>query len=152
MKYLIFTLLILAGCGAQQPVKKDTKIHLDQNILTDENTRAGWLAYGLAMSAWEPELLENGEPDLFAREIYARNTSAQIWKEMKANGSADPGTDLDILQYISESGFMAEYLWVYLRDSKWQKPDNLRLEEFSKWQLINLEGHIPVKNTGVSVR
>ena len=149
--YIILA-FFLVGCNASQPTKKSVEIQLDRSILSDENSTSGWLAYGLALQSWEPEYLENGSPDLFKREIYARETASTIWKELKQNGSAQPDPDLDILEVISDAGYMAEYLWVYLKNSNWYETDDLELDLFQEWANENLKDHKPILDTGVSVR
>lgn len=148
---LIVAVLFLLACNATQPTKNEKQLYLDQNILANKNSAAGWLAYGMALAAWEPVYLEDGSPDYFKREVSARETAAQIWKELKQNDASKSDADLDILEIISDAGFMDEYLWVYLKDDKWVNPGTLELEKFGEWASKNLVGHIPVIETGVSV-
>ena len=42
---------------------------------------------------------------------------------------SDP--DLDILETISDAGFMDEYLWVYLKNDQWKNSGTLELEKFN---------------------
>ena len=153
MKFLIVTIIIvsLMSCGTSQHTKSDFVVQTEKSVLSNENTSAAWLAYGLALIAWKPVFLSNGSPDFFQREIYARETTAQIWKELKQNGKV-PDANLDALEKIKDADFMPEYLWVYIRKEDWFNPGNLRLQEFKQWAVLNLVGHVPVLNPGVSVR
>lgn len=150
-RILSIIILLLFVCNAAQPAKQESQLNLDQNVLSNENSAAGWLAYGMALIAWEPVYLEDGSPDYFNREVSARETAAQIWKELKQNDSSKSDPDLDILETISDAGYMDEYLWVYLKDDRWKNPGTLELEEFMQWASDNLVNHVPVKETGISV-
>jgi len=152
MKFVFFLLMtFLAGCNASQPAKKTSEIHLDKNVLNNENTTSVWLAYGLALQVWKPVYLEDGSPDLFKREVYARKTVSKIWKEMKQDDAVKADPDLDALEQIMNAGYMAEYLWTYLKNDDWYNTGNLRLAEFEEWANENLSSHKPVTNTGVYV-
>lgn len=149
--FLIVVIFFLSACNATQPAKKDNQLYLDQSVLSNKSSAAGWLAYGMALTAWEPVYLEDGSPDYFKREISARETAAQIWKELKQNDASKSDADLDILETISDAGFMDEYLWVYLKEDDWNDPGTLELEKFNEWASKNLISHVPVIETGVSV-
>ena len=147
----IMIIIFLSACGATQPTKKGSQLNLDQNVLSNEKSAAGWLAYGMALTAWKPVYLEDGSPDYFSREVSARETAAQIWKELKQNDASKSDADLVILEIISDADFMDEYLWIYLKDDRWKDPGTLELEDFKRWASKNLINHVPVKETGVSV-
>ncbi len=147
----MLSILSLFACNATQPPKKESQLYLDQSVLSNKNSAAGWLAYGMALTAWEPVYLEDGSLDYFKREVSARETAAQIWKELKQNDASKSDADLDILETISDAGFMDEYLWIYLKDDQWKNPGTLELDKFSEWASKNLVNHNPGIKTGVSI-
>lgn len=149
--FFITFMVLLSGCSATQPAKEGKQLYLDQSVLSNKNSTAGWLAYGLALSAWKPVFLADGSPDYFNREVSAREIAAQIWKELKQNDASKSDPDLDILEAISDAGFMSEYLWIYLKVDTWKNPGTLELDKFKVWANEYLENHVPVKDTGVSV-
>ncbi len=147
----IIFIFIFAGCGATQKTLSSDSLYLEPHVLSNSNSAPGWLAYGMALAAWEKEYLPDGSPDMFKREIYARETAAQMWKELKQNGESKSDPDLDILEAISDAGFMEEYLWIHFKQENWSNPGTLELDKFKKWSVANLVDHVPVSNTGVSV-
>jgi len=126
------------------------QIIIDKSILKNENALEGWMSYGLALRVWPMELNENGQPDLYKREVFARKNTAQIWSELRGNNAVKSNKDLDELVYIYESGFMEEYVWAYIRKSN-RIPENLRLDEFKRWMHANLPAHKATINTGVTI-
>lgn len=151
-KYLcIYLIFFLVGCSTTEHAKKGSELYLDQSILTDDNSATGWLAYGLGLLAWEPVRLDDGRLDYFNREVFARQSAAQVWKELKQKKTSSPDKDLDALEIISDAGFMDEYLWLYFNEDGWVDPGTLELEKFNEWEVENLVNHVPLKQTGVSV-
>ena len=149
LKYYVTILfvILLAGCATNVENGRNISIVIDQNAHTDNN-RVGWLSYGLALVAWEDK-----EPNTnyFEREVYARTQAAQIWKELKQNGSATSDSDLDSLVLVNDAGFMKEYVSDFLSKPSWVLPLDLKLEEFSAWMTENLPNHKPVINTGINI-
>jgi hypothetical protein len=66
------------------------------------------------------------------------------WASLKGKDSMIFDPYLDQLLAVKEAGFLAEYVWFYLRVPDWaEKPDGLKLDEFSQWQRLNLGAHKP---------
>ena len=80
----------------------------------------------------------------FDEEVGARQTMAQIWKELREKDQSRRDRYLDELVPVHEADFMREYVWTYLRQQSWTKqPKDLRLKEFSQWRPLHLPGHQP---------
>ena len=140
----------LVACGIYNQPPPTNQVYFNQKIFADRNASPGWVAYGIALSSWEPSYLANGKLNYFDREVFARSEAATVWKKLREDGSVDADKDLDALWVINDSGFMKEYLWVYLKRDSFQNPGNLRLEEFRQWAAQILQQHQPVENPGVS--
>lgn len=120
----------------------------------DKNTGPVWLAYGLALSAWKVELNASGKPNLFKREVFAKSKQAAIWDELRnsAKNPKKPNAGLDALVVVNKAGFIREYVWYYLKQDGWEKPKDLKMQEFLEWSKTHLKDHVPAKNPGVSLQ
>ena len=110
----------------------------------------GWMFYGMALKTWPIELEENGQPNLYKRELFARTKTAQIWQELKGNKAVTSDKYLDELVNIYEAGFMKEYVWAYIRKSS-RIQSSLKLDKFKHWMFVNLPDHKAIINTGIKV-
>ncbi|MCJ8301390.1 lysozyme inhibitor LprI family protein [Shewanella sp.] len=136
--------------GSYKKNTSQNQIILDRSILNNENALGGWMSYGLALRVWPVELGQDGQPNLYKREIFARSKTAQIWQELRDNKAVNPNKDLDELVYIYESGYMEEYVWAYIRKSS-RIQNSLKLDKFKQWMFTNLPAHKAIINTGVKV-
>jgi hypothetical protein len=88
----------------------------------------------------------------FDEEVDARRTLAQIWKELKEKDQGRKDKYLDELVPVHKADFMREYVWTYLRQQSWSgQPKDLRLNEFSRWQQLHLQGHQPETHGNIRI-
>lgn len=153
MRYLfiIFITFCMFACANTQKTVSNSDIVLDPNLIGNDNTAPGWIAYGLALKAWTPTYDESGEPDLYEREVYARSKAASIWQELLAAKKVKPAPELDDLSKIHQAGYMREYVWRYIFLSTGDTPENVDLAAFEQWMSTNLPEHVARINTGVLV-
>ena len=78
----------------------------------------------------------------FTEEIEARKGCAYLWREVKVKDDLT-NRYLDAPVAVLEAGFLQEYVWTYFRNSNWQQPESLRLDEFDHWRSLNLQDHEP---------
>jgi hypothetical protein len=89
----------------------------------------------------------------FDEEVEGRKTMAQIWKELKAKDHSRMDKYLDELVPVLEADFMREYVWTYLKQQNWSsQPRELRLKEFSQWQQLHLQDHIPETHGNIRIK
>lgn len=88
-----------------------------------------------------PEARSRNSP--FDEEVYARDALAEHWAtQTPAFQQTDPY--LHLLVRIREAALLREYVWQYLRDDAWPKPDGLDLRAFEAWAAVNgLTEHQP---------
>lgn len=146
----LFVLLHLTSCSVYNQPPPTNQVYFSQEIFADKNASAGWVAYGIALSSWEPSYLPNGKLNYFDREVFARTEAAAAWKQLRQKGSVEADRDLDALWAVNDAGYMKEYVWVYLKRRSFQNPGDLRLEAFREWAKRILQQHQPVENPGVS--
>jgi len=151
---VIVTLLVSVMCvvlvAAKKP-KASVSINIDDAGLKGKpgGVSAAWMGYGMARASWIADhvLGKGADPTTYRRsfdeEVAGRETLAKIWTEMK---QSEPAADtyLDQLENVQKAGYLAEYVWAYLRSPDWKAPSSgLRLDEFDKWKAVNLDGHKP---------
>ena len=134
--------------------KKDTSINLviGNELYENKNGSSAWFAYGLSLIAWEVELDKNNKPDLLKREIFARSSAAQVWEELREKQSVTEDPALDALVLIHNSGFMHEYVSIYIFHDSKTDLNSASIDKFTEWMAQNLPGHKAVINPGVSVQ
>lgn len=153
MKYIaILCVLALTGCATGPGEDQGPTLYVDPVVLQDENARTGWMAFGMALVAWKPETGANGELDLLKREIYAREMTAKIWKDLKAKGKNHPDPHLDVIEMVSDAGYTAEYVWVYVNRDDWPQTVVMDLTGFNRWSKAHLIDHVPVLDPGVRIQ
>jgi hypothetical protein len=90
---------------------------------------------------------------MFDEEVNARRTLAQIWKELKEKDQSRKDKYLDEIIPVHEADFMREYVWTYLKQQNWSsQPRELRLKEFSQWQQLHLQDHIPETHGNIRIK
>jgi uncharacterized protein YecT (DUF1311 family) len=136
--------------GAQKETNQN-EINIDRSIIKNENALEGWIFYGISLKVWPIELNQNGKPNLYKREVFARSKTATVWQELREKKAVNQDNDLDSLVSINEAGFMREYVWLYINNNSKNIPKNLRLNTFKQWMSIYLPEHKAIVNTGVTV-
>jgi hypothetical protein len=108
-----------------------------------------WTAYGLGLGDWvNKNGIANSAPEgpyvpTFDAELHARQAQLKIWRELNEKGSYSLKY-MDEMQKVESSGFLREYIWQHHRNASWgPMPADLRTDEFLRWQLENLVGHVP---------
>src|SRR5262245_12801260 len=78
----------------QQPhsAQKRQTVYVSQASMRDRDTAAAWLAYGIALATYGNK---HQKQNPFDREVYARNSAAKVWEELKQKGSPKANGDLD---------------------------------------------------------
>lgn len=100
-----------------------------------------WAAYSLAKSTCQ--ISRDGERpshyDSFECELRPREVLVRRYRDRSDPVERD--TYLDLLANVERDGFLAEYVWVYLGNSSWIRPDWLRLEEFEPYRRSRIPRH-----------
>jgi len=146
MRYILFFLLTASITSCSIPNQPGNAITVDSSDLND-SSGTGWLAYGLSLAAWDANCEDNS--NLYEREVYARESTAKVWEELRANGDTVVDKELDELVLVEKSGYIREYVWNFLRKSDWKKPANLRINDFVVWKNKNIPNHSPTINPPV---
>jgi hypothetical protein len=129
----------------------EATIVLNYEVMKKQNLSEYWLIYGAALGAWDAKSLSDNALEAYEREVFVRSKVASIWIDVKENDNSVVDKGLDDLAKIYRAGFMREYVWKYMDVPKTPEPNGLRHTEFESWEKINLIGHTPVVNTGVSI-
>lgn len=79
----------------------------------------------------------------FECEVSARHLLVQSWSQQVQDRPQLQDRYLDELTQIEQAGFLREYVWDNFRERSWQRPDDLRSQEFREWKLGNLDNHRP---------
>jgi hypothetical protein len=117
--------------GADQETKQEVILH-PSLIERDQYIGAVWILYATTLSILPKNTFES--------EVTARSAMMVTWSsDGKKEGLQDKY--LDELLMIEKSGYMNEYVWIYLRDPNWKEPLGLRLSEFVNWRHHNLPNH-----------
>jgi hypothetical protein len=108
-----------------------------------------WLGYLMARIAFHDKhhlpLPASGEiiPTL-EEEIDARHAASQMYRELKEKDAKLQDAYWDTLSEVDRRGFMAAYVWTYLRRKQWpaaSRPANLLA--FEEWRQRALPKHTP---------
>ncbi|MBI3784145.1 MAG: hypothetical protein HY270_12180 [Deltaproteobacteria bacterium] len=152
--FLVVMVAMLCGCAASRVYSCRSVINWDSTAPPKE--RALWLSYLMARVSYrgpakECSAVQTIVPPTFDEEVDARTRAARTYTELKVRDN-----DLDVryfneLALVAETGFMREYVWVYLRQPAWQEPSGLNLMGFQQWQRQNLQGHDPQTQGSISV-
>lgn len=106
-----------------------------------------WAAYSLARStcqlsrdAERPSHFDSFECELRPRQVLVERWRSRAEDEPPSSAGA---RYLEGLVEVDDAGFLAEYVWFYLRRSGWIRADFLRLDDFEPWRKRYLVGHRP---------
>ena len=159
LTYFICPIDVLNAANNEKP-EYSIEVELDDSLFSyEEGIQASWLGYGLARAKWLMENVLANNPEAytykrsFEEEVYARESLAKIWGELKENDPLLKDSYLDSLLSIFKVGLIKEYVWVFFREDTWQPPsETLKLAEFSKWQVENIPNHYPQSFAEIRVR
>ena len=146
------TLSLLPVVVAAKPKKDKSQVHvtIDQEGLEGrpQPVSSAWMGYGLARATWVAQnVIEKPEVPRpyrrsFEEELAGREGLTKIWSELKQSDATAVDPYLDALARVLESGFLREYVWVFLKSDDWAAaPEGLRLGELEAWKAANLAGH-----------
>ena len=147
------SVLALTGLAAG---KEDISIQWDPQA-GGGKVSAVWLGYLMARAAYRPEhhvpLPASGEiVPTFEEEVYARDTAATIYSELRQKDGRVSDKYWDDLLKVQAKKFMPQYVWTFLRKASWtneKEPPNL--DVFHKWSSQNLQNHKPETHGGLTV-
>lgn len=131
-------------CIAAQPIT----VRFDPNK-PNEKSAPVWLGYLLARVAYHEKhklpIPAAGEivPSL-EEEVDARSAASQIYRELTAKDAKLKDAYWDALAEVDRRGFMAAYVWTFLRRQSWPasaRPSNLAA--FGTWKKQALPNHKP---------
>jgi len=117
LKLFIVGLLVVMFLGCASNFESRSGIKVNQSVMKNRNSLAGWLSYGMALAAWKPVNDTSGKLNFYEREVYARESTALIWQDLKKDGKKLPDPDLDALVLITKSGFIIKA--TQLDSSRW---------------------------------
>jgi len=130
---------------------KQAKFVIEVDSAMPKHLVTPWLAYLLARQAYVTkhidryDLMVGRMVPKFQEEVQGRKMLVRMWAGAKQKDKApkDPRAKyLDKLTAVDKAGFMAEYVWTYLKQPAWTaQPKGLRLKEFAAWQQRNLPAH-----------
>lgn len=130
-------------------------LHSSLTLRPDRVTGA-WMGYAGARSAWIDAYFER-YPDAIhyayshEEELNARKALVETWRTLKAKSPGLGDSYLDTLLRVQADGFLAEYVWYYLRDPQWHDvPASLRMAEFGSWRRAHLKGHRPETRAAIT--
>jgi hypothetical protein len=140
---LISILCLTTLCVAAPP---GVAVNWDPNH-PNPKAAAIWMAYLLFRCEYRLDhkapLPASGEiTPSFDEEVYARQSTAQTYRELKAKDKDLHDDYWETLSQIEAKGFMKPYVWVHLHRSSWsenEKPNNL--DGFENWSRSALKNH-----------
>jgi len=145
----LLSILALAGCGIYTlggPGHGDRFVVPPGAATNPDAVVQSWVAYSLARSTCQ---LEHGgdapsHHRSFECELGPREVLVERWagRDARRNPDAEgapappPQQDeyLDLLVRVRDAGFLAEYVWHYLREPGWKEPEGLRHSAFEAWR------------------
>lgn len=106
-----------------------------------------WLAYLVFRTAFHEEhelpIPAAGEiVPTFEEEVHARKSTVQVYRELKVKERDLKDPYWEILSEVNRRGFMAAYVWTFLRRKQWPataRPTNLAA--FEAWKKQALPNH-----------
>jgi hypothetical protein len=146
--FLLRLIMISALSSAHLSLAKqpDIAIQFDPNR-PNEKVATIWLGYLMARAAYHSEHKLPAPASgiiipTFAEEVYARETAAEIYQELKQKEKGLQDSYWETLSLIRTKRFMNAYVWTYLRQPGWpksQQPKNLAA--FQMWNRSLLKNH-----------
>jgi hypothetical protein len=123
-------------------------VRFDPNT-PNEKSAAIWLGYLMARIAFHDKhhlpMPASGEiVPSFEEEVDARQAATQIYRELKEKDTKLKDAYWDTLSEVDHRGFMAAYVWTFLRRTQWPataRPANLAA--FEEWRRRALPKHTP---------
>lgn len=147
---VLFPFLLLAACNSEIYTRDgvtdgDSFYLAPQAFEDDDPVLQSWVAYSLMKSACQLDI--GGEIPArvsdFGCEFTARAHLVDTWEEqrLKHEDIADPY--LDDLVIVRDAGFLDEYTVRYFGRKDWLVPDEVRVDDFRRWQRKHLRRHRP---------
>lgn len=79
----------------------------------------------------------------FDEEVRGRLMAVSLYRQMHRKNPAFHSAYFAALSRVQAAGFLREYVWHYLRNPSWQRPDGLKLAAFAAWRAAHLRHHVP---------
>lgn|GEM_PF-1684483 len=164
---------VLAALGGAIPATADAVVQararaaesadaaLKVAILWDPETPEAesriWLAYLFARAAYAATGSEGGptvgeREATFEEEVRGRTIAVSTFRELKRGDARLASTYFNDIERVMDAGFLREYVWSYLRNPSWAKPEGLKLEAFNEWRAAHLPAHVPVTHGRIAFR
>lgn len=151
-------LLCLAACDTRVYVRDGVtdgdRFSLPGFVYVDDDpVLQSWVAYSLTRSVCQLEIggSNPARNSSFDCERIAREALVERWNALGGEpvisgdgpvGQAPGAQYLDELRDVGDAGYLDEYIWAYLDEPGWQKPDGLAMEQFRGWRRDGLSrGH-----------
>jgi hypothetical protein len=78
----------------------------------------------------------------FDEECEARKVVVESYRQIKESDKELNVPYFNDLDRIEKAGYLREYVWTYFYQFNWKKkPEDLKLEAFDKWRLVELKDH-----------
>lgn len=139
------------------PSKREIAIRLEPGCL-DKPTGVVWLSYALARADyWRRSgrsLTGAGELEPgFAEELGARRSALEAYRAARAKTPGLRSAYWDALAQVEQAGFLAEYVWTYLRQGDWTAGEEpAELARFDAWRRVHLGHHRPETRAGLVIQ
>ncbi len=131
------------------------KIVVDRTV--NQETLPAWLLYAGSRARAIEKYPERRPQAIhyeysFEEELDARAALVQVWGELQAKDRRrDPY--LDTLVEVRTAGFLADYVWHFLRAPCWRTiPAGLRTAEFETWRDRHLQNHRAETHAAIDLR
>ena len=139
------------------PSTREIAIRLEPGCL-DKPTGVVWLSYALARADyWRRSgrsLTGAGELEPgFAEELGARRSALEAYRAARAKTPGFRSAYWDALEHVEQAGFLAEYVWTYLRQGDWAADEEpAKLARFDAWRAAHLGNHRPETRAGLVIQ
>ncbi|UCC95954.1 MAG: hypothetical protein JSW40_04190 [Candidatus Omnitrophota bacterium] len=157
MKTIVLLAVIFLLCVSYSPCytyskseQKDYRVILDASLSENSSVSAAWLAYAVTRGLWYEKTFLETFPDekeyryTFEEEVEAREFLAQVWVELSQKDTSIHDRYLDELVFVTEHGYLKEYVFFYFEDPQWGVDRNsLRMMEFIQWAQEHIPQHQP---------
>jgi len=146
--YSLPFILLISACNGQvylrDGVTDGDTFYLAENAWTDSDpVLQSWVSYSLTRSTCQLQIGGDNpaRASSFDCEVTARRLLLQTWLEQKAEVSTPKEEYLDDLAQVQNAGYLDEYVAMYLEKKHWNRPDDLEIRSFRRWQRKHLRHH-----------
>jgi len=149
-KLALLPILLLAACNSEiytrDGVTDGDTFYLAPRAYEDDNpVLQSWVAYSLIKSACQ--LGVGGEIPArvsdYKCEYTARQHLLDTWQEQRLEHGSISDSYLDDLGIVRDAGFLEEYTIRYFGRKEWRVPEDVRIDDFRRWQKKHLRRHRP---------